>query len=435
MLPLCQQKTLLPAKVPVCPRSLSFETMNLHLRDGVVLAGPDLIPHHCSHFVVDQDTITRMELGDPVQSLERGSWVILPAFTNSHTHMGDSCLPDGATGMTLEEGFFRPHGYKYRELAKQSRPQHLEHITAHLTYMAATGTIRHIDFREQGVYGCHLLREAAAQTGIHSVILSQFDSVPFTAEQLQQNRDPLGAGAYQELQDILAVADGFSESTLNDLTEPAWKQIHHLTEERGKIRAIHCLENEGYRQVSLAISGRGDLERALDFYHPHLVIHATVANAAEIQLLSEHRVNVALNPRANANLGLPLPPIAPLLESQANLLLGTDNGLLNSPNLLAELDFTYKVAKSQFGDAVRPQPVEILKMVTSNIQGLRPLLGSDVYGYLEMGLPADLVVLDFTRPHLRASRHVIASILTRVTPADVLMTMRQGKVLWGELSL
>ncbi|MFQ3614037.1 MAG: amidohydrolase family protein [Cyanobacteriota bacterium] len=401
----------------------------------MVLAGPDLIPHHCSHFSVDQDTITRMELGDPVQSLERGSWVILPAFTNSHTHMGDSCLPDGATGMTLEEGFFRPHGYKYRELAKQSRPQHLEHITAHLTYMAATGTIRHIDFREQGVYGCHLLREAAAQTGIHSVILSQFDSVPFTAEQLQQNRDPLGAGAYQELQDILAVADGFSESTLNDLTEPAWKQIHHLTEERGKIRAIHCLENEGYRQVSLAISGRGDLERALDFYHPHLVIHATVANAAEIQLLSEHRVNVALNPRANANLGLPLPPIAPLLESQANLLLGTDNGLLNSPNLLAELDFTYKVAKSQFGDAVRPQPVEILKMVTSNIQGLRPLLGSDVYGYLEMGLPADLVVLDFTRPHLRASRHVIASILTRVTPADVLMTMRQGKVLWGELSL
>ncbi|MEN9230651.1 MAG: amidohydrolase family protein [Thermostichus sp. DG02_5_bins_236] len=409
--------------------------MSLHLQDGVVLAGPELIPHHCSHFEVNQDTLTRMELGDPAQSLEKGTWVILPAFTNSHTHMGDSCLPDGATGMTLEEGFFRPHGYKYRELAKQSRQQHLDHITAHLTYMAATGTIRHIDFREQGVYGCQLLQQAAAQTGIHSVILGQFDQLPFNSEQLQQNRDPLSPEAYQELQDILAVADGFSESTLNDLTEPAWRQIHQLTEQMGKLRAIHCLENEGYREVSLAISGRGDLERALDFYHPHLVIHATVANAAEIQLLSRHRVNVVLNPRANANLGLPLPPIAPLLASEANLLLGSDNGLLNSPNLLAELDFTYKVAKSQFGDAVHPDPVEILKMVTSNIRHLRPLLGSDVYGYLEVGLPADLVVLDFTRPHLQASRHVIASILTRVTPADVLMTMRQGKVLWGELSL
>ncbi len=408
--------------------------MNFQLQDGVVLAGPELAPHRCSRFGVAQDTVTCMELGDPILRLEQGSWVILPAFTNSHTHMGDSCLPDGATGMTLEEGFFRPDGYKYRELAKQSPQQHLDHITAHLRYMAATGTIRHIDFREQGVYGCQLLREAAAQTGIHSVILGQFESVPFSAEQLQQNRDPFSPQAYQELQEILAVADGFSESTLNDLTEPAWRQIHHLTEKMGKIRAIHCLENEGYREVSLAISGRGDLECALDFYHPHLVIHATVANAAEIQLLSQHQVNVALNPRANANLGLPLPPIARLLESEANLLLGTDNGLLNSPNLLAELDFTYKVAKSQFGNAVRPNPVEILKMVTSNIRHLRPLLGSDVYGYLEVGLPADLVVLDFTRPHLRASRHLIASILTRVTPADVVLTMRQGKVLWRDPS-
>jgi len=406
--------------------------MGFQWQEVVVLAGPDLVPHRCSRFGVEQDTVTCMELGDPIVGLEQRSWVILPAFTNSHTHMGDSCLPDGATGLTLEEGFFRPDGYKYRELAKQSPQQHLEHIAAHLRYMAATGTIRHIDFREQGVYGCQLLREAAAQTGIHSVILGQFESLPFSEEQLRQNRDPLNPQAYQELQEILAVADGFSESTLNDLTEPAWRQIHDLTEKIGKLRAIHCLENEGYREVSLAIAGRGDLERALDFYRPHLVIHATVANAAEIQLLSRHRVNVVLNPRANANLGLPLPPIARLLESEANLLLGTDNGLLNSPNLLAELDFTYKVAKSQFGDAVRPDPVEILKMVTSNIRHLRPLLGSDVYGYLDVGLPADLVVLDFTRPHLRASRHLIASILTRVTPADVVLTMRQGQVLWRD---
>ena len=63
-----------------------------------------------------------------------------------------------------------------------------------------------------------------------------------------------------------------------------------------------------------------------------------------------------LNPRANANLGLPLPPVAKLLDAGVNLLLGTDNGLLNSPSLLAELDFTYKLAKSQYGDSIRPDP-------------------------------------------------------------------------------
>jgi cytosine/adenosine deaminase-related metal-dependent hydrolase len=399
----------------------------LQFKDCIVLYGADLIPHHCRLFEVEQDTITEIDLGEPCNQLEQGALVIIPGLYNSHTHMGDSALPDGTTGMTLEEGFFRPNGYKYRELAKQTEAQHLEHIVAHLRYMARTGTVGHIDFREQGTYGSQLLRRAADITGINSIILGQFNELPFNPEQLQENRDGLSEGAITELKAILTVADGFSESTMNDLTDAAWQQIYQHTEAENKLRAIHCLENEGYRTTSLTITGRGDLERALDLYHPDLVIHATVANPNEIEMLSAHQVNVVLNPRANANLGLPLPPIAALLESQANLLLGTDNGLLNSPNMLAELDFTYKVAKSQYGDALRPDPVDILKLATSNVG---KALGQDIYGYLAEGLTADFAVLNFRQPHLRATRHILASIVTRTTPDDVLMTVRRGKVLY-----
>lgn len=400
----------------------------LHLRHCILLHGPDLHPHR-AQLTVKGDTITRLELGEPCHQLEGGALVVMPGLYNSHTHMGDACLPDGTTGMTLEQGFFRPHGYKYRELARQTEAEHLQHITAHLGYMARTGTVGHIDFREQGVYGSQLLRRAAQQTGVHSVVLGQFDQLPFSPEQLQANRDELPATAKAELDAVLGVADGFSESTMNDLTDAAWQYICDRTQGTPKLRAIHCLENEGYRTTSLAVTGRGDLERALDLYQPHLVIHATVASSEEIAMLSAQQVNVALNPRANANLGLPLPPIAPLLQSQANLLLGTDNGLLNSPNLLAELDFTYKVAKSQFANAQDPHPADILKMATSNI---RPLLGGDTYGYLEVGLPADFVVLNFHQPHLRHSRHLLASIVTRTTPAEVLATVRQGQPLYQD---
>ncbi|MEO1210372.1 MAG: hypothetical protein AAFX78_12590 [Cyanobacteria bacterium J06638_20] len=65
----------------------------------------------------------------------------------------------------------------------------------------------------------------------------------------------------------------------------------------------------------------------------------------------------------------------------------------------------------------------LLKMVTSNIRHLRP----DKPGYLDVGLLTDLVVLDFHKPHLRASHYLITSILTRVTPDDVLLTLRQGQ--------
>jgi cytosine/adenosine deaminase-related metal-dependent hydrolase len=399
------------------------------LRDCILLHGPDLIPHRCRRFAWEHDTITAVDLGEPCTQLDSGGLVIIPGFYNGHTHMGDSALPDGATGLTLEEGFFRPNGYKYRELAKLTPETHLPHLVGHLRYMARTGTIGHLDFREQGASGARLLRQASDITGVESIILSQFDTPPFTLADLNGNTAPLPDSARQELTDMLTVADGFSESTMNDLTDTAWREIQTTTASAGKLRAIHCLENAGYRDRSLAITGRGDLVRAIEVYDAHLIVHLTVANADEIALLVRSGKTAAINPRANASLGLPLPPVAALLRAGANLLLGTDNGMLNAPSLLAEFDFTYKLAKSQSGDAVTPDPTAILQMATTNI---RPLLGGDHYGYLERGLPADFVVLDFNSSQLRATRHLIASVLTRVTPADVLATYRHGRELWRD---
>jgi 5-methylthioadenosine/S-adenosylhomocysteine deaminase len=399
------------------------------IRDCLVLHGPELVPHRCTRFAWEADTITTLDLGEPCRQIDNGALVIIPGLYNGHTHMGDSFLPDGATGLTLEEGFFRPNGYKYRELAKLTEETHLPHLIAHLGYMARSGVIAHLDFREQGAYGASLLRKASKATGVESVILNQFNTPPFTAAELDVNTAPLPASARAELSAMLAVADGFSESTMNDLTDVAWREIHAATSAAKKLRAIHCLESAGYRDRSVAITGRGDLVRAIEVYNADLIVHLTVANADEIALLVRSGKTAAINPRANANLGLPLPPVAALLRAGANLLLGTDNGLLNSPALFAELDFTYKLAKSQFGDALAPDPAAILKMATTNI---RPLLGGDHYGYLERGLPADFVVLDFNQPHLRSSRHITASVVTRVTPADVLATFRHGRELYRD---
>jgi cytosine/adenosine deaminase-related metal-dependent hydrolase len=397
------------------------------LRDCFVLHGPELVPHRCHRFAWEHDTITALELGAPCSQLDAGGLVVIPGLYNGHTHLGDSALPDGATGLALEDAFFRPAGYKYRELAKLSPEAHLPHLVAHLRYMARTGTIGHLDFREQGAAGARLLRQASELTGVESVILNQFDTPPFTVDDLDANQAPLPAPAHAELEAMLAVADGFSESTMNDLTDPSWRELRATTSAAGKLRAIHCLESTAYRDRSLAITGRGDLVRAIEIYDAHLIVHLTVAHADEIALLARSGKTAAINPRANATLGLPLPPVAALLRAGVNLLLGTDNVMLNAPSLLAELDFTYKLAKSQFADAVTPDPTAILKMATSNI---RALLGGDHYGYLDRGLPADFVLLDFNAPHLRATRHLTASIVTRVTPADVLATYRHGRELW-----
>jgi 5-methylthioadenosine/S-adenosylhomocysteine deaminase len=398
------------------------------LHDCIVLAGPELEPRRCSRFAWRNGLLTALDLGEPAFALADGAQVIIPGLTNGHTHLGDSAFPDGATGLTLEQGFFRPNGFKYRELAKLDRASHLPHIVNHLRYLARTGTVRHLDFREQGPYGADLLRTAARETGIDAVILGQFTGVPFDQAELEANQALLPEPARRELEEILTIGDGFSESTMNDLTDPAWRQIREETEPRGKLRAIHCLESPAYREVSMARCGKGDLARALELYDPHLIVHLTVANPAEIALLAASGKTAVINPRANAALGLPLPPVRQLLEAGVNLLLGTDNGMLNSPNLFAEMDFTYKLAKSQYGDSVRPDPAAILRMATVNAERL-PL--PHRAGRLEAGWPATFVVLDFHQPHLRASRHVPASVITRVTPEDVLATYRDGKAIYA----
>jgi cytosine/adenosine deaminase-related metal-dependent hydrolase len=397
------------------------------IRDCIVLQGPELAPRRCARFAWHAETVVEIDLEEPCVRLDEGALVVIPGLYNSHTHMGDSCLPDGATGLTLEEGFFRPHGFKYRELAKLTRDQHLPHVINHLRYMARTGTVCHLDFREQGSYGAELLRAASRATGVDSIIFGQFDGVPFDEAALAANDTVLPPEARSELEAILEVADGFSESTMNDLTEPAWREIRELTKQRGKLRAIHCLENAGYRDLSLQRTGRGDLIRAIELLDPDIIVHLTVADAAEIALLAASGKTGVLNPRANANLGLPLPPVRALLDARINLLLGTDNGLLNSPNLFAELDFTYKLAKSQYGNALAPDPLTMLRMATVNIH---PVLGGEHHGQLAPGLPATFVVLDFYQPHLRSTRHLPASVVTRVTPEDVLATYRLGRELF-----
>ena len=393
-----------------------------------VLVGPELEPVPCERFSWDEDGISAIEPAKNPSEADAWERVIMPAMINGHTHVGDGFLADGAAGLTLEEGFFRPNGFKYRELEKVDRPTHIQALETVLRGMAASGTVIHLDFREQGAEGASRLREASEVVGLQSIILNQFQDPPFDEETLESNVARLPAAAGDELDSMLKVADGFSESTMNDLPDPAWEQIAELTHARGKLRAIHVVENAGYRSTSVERTGRGDVARALDLFEPHLVVHMTDASSAEIELVRRSRVPVAINPRANATLALPAPPLEAMMKAGLPLILGTDNVMLNPPNLFAEMDYCWKLARSQQDDPRWPDPLDILKMTTVNGGDRR--FHPSYTGIMETGGPANFLVLDFSAPHLRYSRNLHASLVGRVTPADILATFFQGDLLY-----
>ncbi|MCC5850558.1 MAG: amidohydrolase family protein [Verrucomicrobia bacterium] len=394
-------------------------------QDCVVWAGPDVAPVRCASFAWKAGTITAMDLGETAAEAGGCRYGVFPGLVNAHTHVGDCFLPEVAVPLTLEEAFFRPHGYKYRALESISAADHVAHMTGFLREMAASGTVAHVDFREQGVEGARRLREASGISGVRSIILSQLNASPQSEAELSHAEMPLPKTAVDELREMLSVADGFSESTMNDLTDAAWRDVRSITRDLDRARAIHCLENDGYRELSLSRTGTGDLQRALDLLDPDLVVHLTVATDDEIELLAASGKTAVLNPRANAALGLPLPPVAKLMRAGVNLLLGTDNGILNGPDLFRELDFTYRLARSQWGDGRHPLPGEILKMATANFG--RTHWGAEIPGTLTEGGPATFVVVDLTRPHFQNSRDLTGTLITRTSPGDLIQTVFRGK--------
>ena len=394
----------------------------------MVLLGPELEPVLCEGLHWEGERITRIDPLGPARNLPFAGPVVIPGLVNGHTHIADGLFPDGATGLTLEAGFFRPDGYKYRALSEAKPEAIAEAMRAIHGAMARGGTVCHLDFREQGLAGAQLLRAVSEKSGVRSIILSQFAERPQDAEELENGKGGLSPEELASLDALLDVADGFSESTMNDLTDPAWEQIRQVTEDCGKLRAVHCLENTGYRETSLRLTGKGDLERALMIYDAHLIVHLTVATPEEIgQLGAKEGIVCVVNPRANASLGLPLPPLRALLESGVPLLLGTDNVMLNEPDLFREMDFCWKILRSQKRDPRFPDPLEVLKMCTVNA-GRLP--GMEDFGFLFVVREATFCILDFSSPRLRRSRQIPASIVSRAGPGDVICTLRKGKLLY-----
>jgi len=89
--------------------------------------------------------------------------------------------------------------------------------------------------------------------------------------------------------------------------------------------------------------------------------------------------------------------------------LGTDNFMANSPSILKEMDFIYKI--------YHIDPKEILKF--STINNCR-ILGLEGVGLIEEGYRG---IFTFIRdcPSIRYSKNIVASIITRCEKGDIVI--------------
>lgn len=89
----------------------------------------------------------------------------------------------------------------------------------------------------------------------------------------------------------------------------------------------------------------------------------------DLEEVSKSGQNIVVCPRANATLNVGVAPLNKMLDLGFKPLLGTDNVMLNSPNMLRELEFTLKLMSVYYKDYIKP--ADLLKMATTNICGFK----------------------------------------------------------------
>jgi cytosine/adenosine deaminase-related metal-dependent hydrolase len=347
----------------VAPRVSSGSPGFVHtmIFEGTVLRGREFDPVE-GRVVVEEGEIVAVEEAS-VESTD----VILPAFVNAHTHIGDSIAKEAGAGLSLDELVAPPDGLKHRLLRAASREEKVGAMRRSLRMMQASGTAACVEFREGDVEGVELIRDAVEGLDVDPVVLGR------------------------ESADAMRAADGFGASGARDAE---FADLREATRTAGKLFGIHAGERDPH-----------DVGPALDL-DPDFVVHMVHPEPAHLDRIEAEETPVVVCPRSNLVTGVGVPPIRDLTE-RTTVALGTDNVMLNSPSMFREMEFAAKLADVS--------AEEVLRMATVN--------GADVAGLdcgcIEPGRDAKLLVLDGDSDNLGGARDLVRAVVRRAGQTDV----------------
>lgn len=142
--------------------------------------------------------------------------------------------------------------------------------------------------------------------------------------------------------------------------------------------------------------------------------------------IAEKKVKVVHNPESNLKLASGIAPVADLLRRGVTVSLGTDGCASNNDlDMLSEMDTCAKIHKGVLRDPTVLPAKEVLRMAT--VYGARTLGLDDKIGKLEPGMLADIVILDFNKPHLTPCYDPISHIVYSARGSDVRDVMVHGQ--------
>ena len=363
----------------------------------------------------------------PATIIDGTGMVAMPGLVNCHTHLASTVLRSFLDDVTSAEAL-------EQQLQKESK---LDKRSAKAS--ALLGIAECVRFGITSVSDLYYYPDATAEalkeTGMKgNVALSAYrfiaDTEEFDFETDEQCQELVRLKEKYHGKDGIKIDGGIYAEYISN--HKLWEGIADYCAEENLGVQMHLSCTEAETENCLDRTGLSPAE--LLSCHRLLNVPVTAAGCAALTdedkaVLGKKKATAVVTPCANAKRGMKLAPISPTVKAGINVALGTD-GAVEAGNL----DMFEVMRQAAYGErqasgdpAKFPAPA-VLMMAT--VCGARAQGRQDECGMLKEGMDADIVLVDFTAPHLMPCHNVLSSLVFSAKGGDVALTMVRGKILY-----
>ncbi len=399
----------------------------------VVTMNPKMEVLFGAYIAIEDGKITAIEKkapeGTPKTIIDGTGMVAIPGLINCHTHLATSGLRSYTDDLANTEALQTLLQKEAKMDSRSAKAAALLSIAECLRFGVTSVSDLY--------YYPNATAEAVAEAGIKAnLALSSYRFIDHnedfdfeTDEQCQELVKVTEKWHGYDNGRIKIDAGIYAEYTSN---HKLWEALAGYASEKGIGMQLHLAETREEVDSCLDRTGMGPgelLNCHRLFAVPTTAACCTYLEDFERKLLGKKKVSAVATPLASYKAGRASTPILESVKAGMNVALGT-GGAIECGNLdmFEVLRFAAMDARRESGDASALPSSAALMMAT--VTGAQAQGRSTQCGMLQPGMDADIVLVDFSAPHLMPCHNVLNGLVWSAKGGDVAMTMVRGQILY-----
>jgi 5-methylthioadenosine/S-adenosylhomocysteine deaminase len=367
---------------------------------------------------------------ESLETLDISGCVALPGLINAHTHAAMTLFRGLADDLPLMDWL---HGHIFPAEKKLTEDLIYWGTMLACAEMILSGTTAFCDM----YLFEHKVAEAAKRAGIRALVGEVLYDFPSPSYGKIENGLRHTELLIEKWRGDPLVSIAVEPHALYTCSPDLLRKCMQISARSDAPLVLHLSENEAEVKQILNLYGRRPVAHlnSLGLLGPRLVAdHCVDLDETDIGMLAENQVKVVHNPESNMKLASGIAPVPRLLKSGVTVALGTDGCASNNNlDMLGEMDTCAKLHKVAALDPTVLSAETALRMATG--AGARALGWEGLTGQLSPAMLADLVVVDFRKPHLTPVYNPVSHLVYAAGAADVRHSIIGGRLVMKDRML